>query len=107
MRKFSFSILALSLLATGAGAQKPGAAPMSASAQSRELLPDEQVQQVLNRLTFGARPGDAERVRAMGVDAWIDAQLHPDRIDNGAVDALMSKYAVFNMKTPDIIHDYN
>jgi uncharacterized protein (DUF1800 family) len=106
MQKLSLSIIALSLLATGARGQKSsGASP--AVFQSRELLPDEQVQQALNRLTFGARPGDAEKVRAMGVDAWIDAQLRPDRIDNSGADALMSKYAVFNMKTPDIIREYN
>ena len=75
--------------------------------QPRELLPDEQVQQVLNRLTFGARPGDAERVRAMGVDNWIDRQLHPERIDDARADSLMTHYPVFAMKTPDIIHDYN
>ena len=35
---------------------------------TREQTADEQVKQALNRLAFGARPGDAERVRAMGVD---------------------------------------
>ena len=55
-------------------------------AESGELLPDEQVQQVLNRLTFGAKPGDAAKVRSMGVDQWIDAQLHPDRIDDRNTD---------------------
>ncbi|MEO7086548.1 MAG: DUF1800 domain-containing protein [Gemmatimonadaceae bacterium] len=108
MRNLSLSIIALSVLAAGAGAQKSGAtAPMSAAAQSRELLPDEQIQQVLNRLTFGAKPGDAENVRAMGVDNWIDAQLHPEHIANDASDALLQKYPVFNMKTQDIVHDYN
>src|ERR1700753_4243102 len=71
-----------------------------------ELLPDEQVQQVLNRLTFGARPGDAEKVRAMGVEKWIDVQLHPQRIDDSAVDGLMSHYSVYNMKTDDIVKEY-
>jgi uncharacterized protein (DUF1800 family) len=43
---------------------------------------------VLSRLTFGARPGDVERVQAMGVSAWIDQQLHPSRIDDHAADAM-------------------
>ena len=37
------------------------------------LDPDRQVLHVLNRLAYGPRPGDVERVRAMGLAAWIDA----------------------------------
>jgi hypothetical protein len=35
---------------------------------------------VLNRLTFGPRPGDVERVLDMGIDRWIDQQLRPESI---------------------------
>ncbi len=35
---------------------------------------------VLNRIGFGPRPGDVERVRAMGLQTYIEQQLHPDRI---------------------------
>src|SRR5215470_10758524 len=46
-----------------------------------QKLPSErQVVHVLNRLTFGPRPGDVEQVRRIGIDAWIDQQLHPDRV---------------------------
>src|SRR5262249_43753300 len=41
---------------------------------------DRQAVHILNRLTFGPRPGDADQVRRVGIDAWIDQQLHPDRI---------------------------
>src|SRR5579871_934003 len=34
----------------------------------------------LNRLAFGPRPGDFEHVRAIGVEAYIDEQLHPESI---------------------------
>ena len=39
---------------------------------------------VLNRLTFGPRPGDLEKVAAMGVRAFIERQLHPERIALGS-----------------------
>ena len=39
----------------------------------------------LNRLTFGPRPGDLQRVEAMGVDKWIELQLHPEKIDDSAL----------------------
>jgi uncharacterized protein (DUF1800 family) len=91
-----------------AQAAKPAAAATQTAqaGQTGELLPDEQIQQVLNRLTFGARPGDADRVRSMGVAKWIDWQLQPDRIDDRGVDELMSKYPAFSMKTADIVRDY-
>src|SRR5437899_8284805 len=41
---------------------------------------DRAVSHVLNRIAFGARPGDVERVRTMGIDRYIDLQLHPERI---------------------------
>ena len=59
----------------------------------REQLPDEQVQQVLNRLAFGGRPGDAAAVRAMGVDQWIARQLDPAQIDDRATTTLVARYA--------------
>jgi uncharacterized protein (DUF1800 family) len=50
---------------------------------------DATITHVLNRLTFGPRAGDVDRVRAMGLASWIDAQLHPERIDDGAAVALL------------------
>ncbi len=47
------------------------------------------VEHVLNRLTFGTRPGDVDRVRAMGLATWIDQQLHPGRIDDHAAEAML------------------
>ena len=44
---------------------------------------------VLSRLTFGARPGEVDRVRSMGLAAWIDQQLHPSRIDDRPAEAMV------------------
>jgi len=41
----------------------------------------------LDRLTFGPRPGDVQAVAAMGVDKWIQVELHPEKIDNAAMQA--------------------
>jgi uncharacterized protein (DUF1800 family) len=107
----TFATLCLASAVSVAGAQVstttvPGHAAPNASAQNQELLPDEQVQQVLNRLTFGPRPGDAEKVRAMGIDKWIDLQLHPERIPDPQSESLLSKYSIYSMSTGDIVHDY-
>ena len=46
---------------------------------------DEKILHALNRLTFGPKPGDFERVRAIGLKKWIDLQLHPERIAENPV----------------------
>jgi uncharacterized protein (DUF1800 family) len=61
------------------------------SDSGRDLTADQQVLQALNRLTFGPRPGDAARVRQMGVDRWIAQQLSPDRIPDRTTDALVAR----------------
>ncbi len=80
------------MAACGAARTDPSsAAAASASAASlsaRELSPDEQAQQALDRLAFGARPGDVERVKSIGVDAWIARQLRPERIPEDSADRL-------------------
>ncbi|HKW49264.1 MAG TPA: DUF1800 domain-containing protein, partial [Gemmatimonadaceae bacterium] len=76
------------------------------SSEPRELLPDEQVQQVLNRLSFGPRPGEAEKVRAIGVDKWIATQLSPERIDDGPADQLVSQYQTLHESTSELVETF-
>lgn len=45
-----------------------------------KLDKNKQILHALDRLTFGPRAGDVERVRKMGLKKWIDLQLHSDRI---------------------------
>ncbi len=60
----------------------------------------------LNRLTFGPRPGDVERVMAMGVEQWIDLQLHPKKIDDGALEARLEPLRTLRMSTKEIAEDF-
>ena len=60
----------------------------------------------LNRLAFGPRPGDVERVTAMGVDKWIDQQLHPDKIDDHALDARLAPFRTLRMDTREMVENF-
>ena len=62
----------------------------SAPAVQRELTVSEQAVHVLNRLAFGPRPGDVDRVQSIGVDRWIKQQLDPSRIANDANERLIA-----------------
>jgi uncharacterized protein (DUF1800 family) len=71
--------------------------------EPREQTADQQVRHVLDRLAFGARPGDVARVRAMGVDEWIALQLAPDRISDSATDALVtSAFPTYHLPTREL-----
>src|SRR5258708_2359951 len=50
------------------------------------LAPEEAIGHLLNRITFGARPSDIERVHKMGLNTFLDEQLHPETIDDRAVE---------------------
>ena len=81
------------------------AVPFSSSAvpapQTRgPLTEDEQILHVLNRLGYGPRPGDIERVRKVGVRAYIDQQLHPERIPDTVADAKLK--ALKTISTIDV-----
>ena len=60
----------------------------------------------LNRLTFGPRPGDVERVTQMGVDKWIELELHPDKIDDSALDARLAPFRTLRMGTKEIVENF-
>ncbi len=62
---------------------------------------------VLNRLSFGPRPGDYERVQAMGIDAYIEEQLHPESIDDRALEQrVASLYPTLAMSSGELIRNY-
>src|SRR5205809_140019 len=58
---------------------------------------DRQILHVLNRLAYGPRPGDVERVRAMGIRAWIEGQLHPELLADEAIERRLAAYPTIAM----------
>src|ERR1700754_2594052 len=86
---FGFALLGACATRGGPSAGAPAMMTLSVTDQ-RELLPDEQVQHVLNRLAFGARPGDAAAVRTLGVDKWIAQQLNPEKVDDARATTLVA-----------------
>jgi uncharacterized protein (DUF1800 family) len=68
---------------------------------------DRQPIHVLSRLTFGPRPGDVEQVKKMGVDKWIDQQLHPERLtENPALDAKIQQLQTMRLPMWQILEKY-
>ncbi len=70
------------------------------------LTEDQKILHALNRLGFGALPGDVERVKAMGLDKYIDLQLHPETIDDAATEAKLQHLETLRMNTADLYEKY-
>ena len=71
-----------------------------------ELTEDEAIMHAFNRLGYGPRPGDVERVRKMGLEKWIDQQLHPDSIDDSALEQRLQRYPTLNLPAKELIQEY-
>lgn len=61
-------------------------------ALARALTEDQKIVSVLNRLGFGPRPGDVEKVRQMGLQRYIDLQLTPEKIPDTAVEQKLAAF---------------
>ena len=70
---------------------------------SGQLQADERILHALNRFTFGPKPGDLEAVRAMGLEKWFDAQLHPATIDETDLNARLAQYPAMQWSVQDLI----
>jgi uncharacterized protein (DUF1800 family) len=57
---------------------------------------------VLNRIGFGPRPGDVERVQQLGLAAYIDQQLRPERVPNDAMDARLAELPTLAMDSKEL-----
>lgn len=83
MSKRTLSILVVLALAVVPGFRALHAGP---------AVPESTVQiaHLLNRAAFGPKPGDVESVRKIGVAPYLDEQLHPERIDDSALDVRLN-----------------
>jgi uncharacterized protein (DUF1800 family) len=60
----------------------------------------------LNRLTFGPRPGDVQRVQQIGVQKWMDLQLHPEKIDDSALEVRLAPFRTLRMNTRELVENF-
>jgi uncharacterized protein (DUF1800 family) len=65
------------------------------------------VSHILNRLSYGPRPGDIARVQRIGVQAWIEQQLHPDRVDDTALETRLSAFETLTLDSATLFRDYH
>ena len=91
-----FLILSLPASSYPQTLSKKKAASSVASAAST-LTERQRALHALNRLTFGPRPGDLNAVAAKGLDSWMEDQLHPESMDDSALNSRLAAYATTRM----------
>jgi uncharacterized protein (DUF1800 family) len=60
----------------------------------------------LNRLTFGPRPGEVEKVAQLGVERWIEQQLNPEKIDDSALLAKLDPFRTLKMDSRELVENF-
>jgi uncharacterized protein (DUF1800 family) len=83
-----------------------GVAQQAPTAREREQTADQQVRHAIARLSFGARPGDYERIRTTGVDRWIAEQLEPARIANAEAERRLAGFPSLRQSTAELLRQY-
>ena len=97
---------ALALLITSFAAVSGQSMKSKSNAKAGKLSEEQRIVHVLNRLGFGARPGDVERVKAIGLDNYIEQQLNPQKIDDSATEAKLQNLTALRMTTPELYEKY-
>jgi uncharacterized protein (DUF1800 family) len=88
--------------------QKSAAKPPAALSglPGTDLTENEAIVHALNRLGYGPRPGDVERVRQIGLAKWIDQQLHPESIDDSAMKTRLANFPTLTMSSGKLLSEF-
>src|SRR5215216_4210311 len=80
--------------------------PLVSSAKTARLTEEQRIVHVLNRLGFGARPGDVERVKALGLENYINQQLNPEKIADSVAENKVKDLTALNLTTAELYEKY-
>jgi len=98
-RRIAAVVLVATCLVASLAPQAQATGPVAAA-------DDAAIVHALSRLGFGPRPGDVERVKAIGLAAWIADQLEPRRLDDRAAAQALAALPTLTMSTADLHREY-
>ena len=102
----SVALAAPFVLASRAQSRKEAKPAASELLPATNLTPDESIVHALDRLSYGPRPGDIVAVKQMGLAHWIEQQLHPETIDDSAVNKRLAMFPTLTMSTRQILEQF-
>jgi uncharacterized protein (DUF1800 family) len=86
----------------------PAAAPLAAPQTWDDPQPGAHadIVHLLSRITYGPRPGEIERVAAIGWAAFLEQQLNHEQIDDAALDERLKQFATLAMSSAELFASY-
>jgi uncharacterized protein (DUF1800 family) len=107
MKRRVLSILTISCLLAGSALYAKKKPKPVVPPPVPQMTADQKALHALNRLTFGARPGDLDEIHKIGLQAWIDRQLHPSEIpENPMLEARLQPLDTLRMDAKDMVKHY-
>ena len=111
LRSLCLSATTLACTVGVVGAHRPvlhgiDAAPPASAAQALPPATDVAILHFLNRFAFGPRQADVARVKAVGLQQYIDDQLHPERIADGMMEPRLARFATLRLSLDEIVDRY-
>src|SRR5262245_10806980 len=73
---------------------------------TKKLTEEQRVAHLLDRITFGARPGDVERVMKLGWEKYLDEQMRPERISDQAVEQKLKNIESIHLSKAELAKNY-
>lgn len=77
-----------------------------AGAVSKGLTEEQRAAHFLNRVTFGPRPGEIDRAKKMGLEKFLEEQMHPDRIPDEALEARLKEIESIHLSNRELAEAY-
>jgi uncharacterized protein (DUF1800 family) len=74
--------------------------------RAARLTDDQKILQLLNRITFGPRPGDVARVKQVGIERFLEEQLHPEMIDDSDLEKRLEVLPTQRMASAELYQFY-
>jgi uncharacterized protein (DUF1800 family) len=74
-----------------------------------ESAPDDALARIvhaLQRLTYGPRPGDVDAVKRLGLERFVESQLHPERLPDQALEARLASLKTIGLDTAALREGY-
>lgn len=101
----------LKMVGVGSGAALVGS-PVIQALASEELPPvlmspadantRDPISHILNRITFGPRPGQVDAVKKMGIQAYLEQQLNPESINDDDSEKRLGDYITLDLSGPEL-----
>ncbi len=67
---------------------------------------EQKILHLLNRAGFGPRPGDIERVKQMGIERYLEEQLHPEDVSDDFLARPLQSLNTLQATLPELFQNY-